>query len=313
MRRHSRFFVAYEGSDVSNQSTYTVENLIYLMQLLRDPETGCPWDVKQTPETIVRYTLEEVHEVVDAIEKGDWSAIQEELGDLLFQVAFYCQMADEQDRFNFNDVVHQIVKKMIRRHPHVFPSGQLEQHRSKPVISEQAVRQQWEQIKATEHAEKYHDTSPYPLAERFAQIPKGLGALAYAQKVQKGAALHGLDWPDVGGALARLREEMAEFESEINVEWSHKEDGAPEDGSVYDEARSAIAAELGDVLFTCVNVARHLQIDAEHCLRQSTRTFCRRAESVEKQWQAAPPGVPMGQADGEALNDFWQVAKVEIE
>lgn len=291
--------------------TYSFQDLINLLSYLRDPQFGCPWDVAQTPETIVPFTIEEVCEVVEAIELKDWSNLGEELGDLLLQIVFYAQMAKEQGYFDLHQVVDRLVKKMVRRHPHVFPEGRLAPPAEQPKASTQGgVKQTWEAIKRQERAEKRSDSVSLedadgparPLADSLAAVPKGLDALGVAQKIQTKAARFGLDWTkqlsvEDNGVLLRLQEEVAELTQALSVQSFDKH---------------SVAAELGDVLFTCVNLARHLELDAAQCLRQASRKFRRRAEQVEALFLAESPQEKMQDADPATLEVFWQRAKHEV-
>lgn len=288
--------------------TYSFDDLINLLSYLRDPKYGCPWDVAQTPETIVPYTIEEVYEVVEAIELKDWNGLGEELGDLLLQVVFYAQMAKEQGQFDLHQIVDRLVKKMVRRHPHVFPEGRLlpPGEQRKGAVDVAQVKQTWESIKRQERAEKQGDVvasaesvqPDNPLAASLKSIPKGLDALASAQKIQTKAARFGLDWPEQkdvpgNGVLQRLQEEVDELSQALTAGGD----------------KEAVASELGDVLFTCVNLARHLSLDAAQCLRGASRTFSQRAEAVEALYLAESPDGLMAQAAPEKLEKLWQAVK----
>lgn len=239
---------------------YTIDNLRYLMKRLRDPETGCPWDLKQTYKTIAPHTLEEVYEVIDTIERNDLSHLGEELGDLLFQVIFYSQLGSEEQIFDFDSVVHGIVEKLVRRHPHVFPLGTLQSERdvnADGAAEEVRIKQVWEQIKKQEREDK---------GERgtLDDIPMAMPALSRAQKLQKRAATTGFDWDNRRDVLNKVKEEIAELEVEIEADNSR-----------------AMEEELGDLLFSCVNLARHLSIDPERAMRSANNKFQRRFEAME--------------------------------
>jgi ATP diphosphatase len=237
---------------------YTIEDLRYLMRRLRDPETGCPWDLKQTFRTITSHTLEEVYEVVDAIERDDITHLGEELGDLLFQIIFYSQLAEEQDQFSFEEIVNTITHKLIRRHPHVFPEGTLESSRLSMAESEIVeIKQVWEAIKRQERLDK-------GASQTLDDIPLALPALNRALKLQKRAASVGFDWPDVQPVVDKINEELIELDIEIK--------GGD---------RDRMADELGDLLFSCVNLARHLKLDPEVSMRAANEKFKRRFESME--------------------------------
>tara|TARA_B110000879_G_scaffold212947_1_gene312131 strand:+ start:10670 stop:11500 length:831 start_codon:yes stop_codon:yes gene_type:complete len=239
---------------------YTIDNLRYLMKRLRNPETGCPWDLKQTYKTIAPHTLEEVYEVIDTIERNDLSHLGEELGDLLFQVIFYSQLGSEEQIFDFDSVVHGIVEKLVRRHPHVFPLGTLQSERdvnADGAAEEVRIKQVWEQIKKQEREDK---------GERgtLDDIPMAMPALSRAQKLQKRAATTGFDWDNRRDVLNKVKEEIAELEVEIEADNSR-----------------AMEEELGDLLFSCVNLARHLSIDPERAMRSANNKFQRRFEAME--------------------------------
>lgn len=243
---------------------YTIDDLRYLMKRLRDPQSGCPWDLKQTYKTIAPYTLEEVYEVIDAIERNDLSHLGEELGDLLFQVIFYSQLGAEEKIFDFDTVVHGIVEKLVRRHPHVFPLGTLESERNlsdgadgDDSVEEARIKQVWEALKKQERADKGKRGT-------LDDIPLVMPALSRAQKLQKRAATTGFDWDNCAEVLNKVREEVAELDVEIQA-----------------DNRRAMEEELGDLLFSCVNLARHLNIDAERAMRSANNKFQRRFEAME--------------------------------
>jgi len=233
-------------------------NLRYLMARLRDPQTGCPWDIKQTYQTITPHTIEEVYEVVDAIERGDIAHLSEELGDLLFQIIFYSQLGEEDNQFDFDAVVSGITAKLLRRHPHVFPDGTLQSVRSADAVFDtKAINKKWEAIKQQERVDKGEGGA-------LADIPMALPSLSRAYKLQKRAASVGFDWTDLKDVLAKVKEEIAELEVEIA-----KGDSL------------AMEDEMGDLLFSCVNLARHLSIDPEKAMRLSSNKFKRRFEAME--------------------------------
>src|SRR5437868_5656747 len=186
---------------------YSLEDLLHLMACLRDPQYGCPWDIKQTYASIIPYTLEEAYEVADAIERGDFDHLQGELGDLLFQVVYYSQLAREEGRFEFDGVVDSITRKLIRRHPHVFPTGDLYAPLDIPQLDEEQVKRRWEEIKAEERAQKSHTPQQLSLLD---DVPGTLPALSRAAKLQKRAAQVGFDWPDALPVVDKVREELDE-------------------------------------------------------------------------------------------------------
>jgi ATP diphosphatase len=248
------------------------------MSALRHPQTGCPWDTKQTFATIVPYTLEEAYEVADTIERGDMRELKDELGDLLFQVVFYAQMAQEQGLFEFADVVDAINDKLVRRHPHVFADVKFE--------NEQAVHDNWEKSKAAERDQK----SVSEKASLLAGVAQSLPALKRAQKLQKRAARVGFDWPQVAPVLDKLDEEITELRAALAA-----------------GDKAAQQEELGDLLFTCVNLARHLDVDSEEALRQCNRKFEQRFGYIERSLQQQ--GREMSACSSDELEDLWQAAK----
>jgi len=238
---------------------HKIEELLDVMARLRDPDGGCPWDQKQTFETIVPFTLEEAYEVAEAIENNDISSLRDELGDLLFQVVFYSQIAKEENRFEFNDVVDGIVEKMIRRHPHVFADVDVE--------DEHAVKANWEKIKAEERKQKNNDR-PLSILDG---VNQALPGLSRAKKLQKRASDVGFDWPDPSGVLSKIDEEFVEVqEAMASGDMAHVEE------------------EIGDLFFVIVNLARHLKIDPETAIRKANRKFesrfhCMEAIAVERE------------------------------
>lgn len=239
-----------------------LNRLLAIMARLRDPQTGCPWDLEQDFSTIAPYTLEEAHEVADAIARQDWRNLEEELGDLLLQVVFHGQMASEQGLFNFEDIARGIADKMIRRHPHVFPDGSMDA--ASTDITSSAVVSSWEAIKAQEKAAR--GERPQRLLDGIAA---GLPALARAEKLQRKAGKVGFDWNDPRAVIAKLREELTEIEAELDT------------GS-----REAQEDELGDLLFCVVNLARHLKLDSEMALKRANAKFERRFAHIEDSLQA---------------------------
>jgi len=258
----------------------SIDNLLEVMARLRDPQHGCPWDLKQTYETIVPYTLEEAYEVADAIEQGDLQELQEELGDLLFQVVFYSQIAREQGVFDFEQVATGITEKMLRRHPHVFEGAGVE--------DEHSLRRAWEKSKAGERSGKAHGD-----ASQLAGVARALPALLRAHKLQKRAADVGFDWPDPQGALDKTREEMAEVEQ-----------------AAAGSDRNHLEEELGDLLFALVNVVRLYGFQAEQALRRANDKFERRFRRMEslllERGQEELSGLSLDQWE-----DTWGQVKLE--
>ena len=224
--------------------------LIQLIKTLRDKEQGCPWDKKQNFETIAPYTIEEAYEVLDAINSNDHKALKEELGDLLFQIAFYSELASELDLFDFNDVVIGIIKKKIERHPQIFAKGD-----NQKKLTEQT----WNKIKAEERKvnNKYKSS--------LDGIAKALPTLLRAQKFQKRAANLGFDWKNAEPVFEKVLEELDEIRIEVK---KRNEEGIKE--------------EIGDLLFTCVNLARHLEVDPENALRSANEKFVNRFQLMEE-------------------------------
>lgn len=263
---------------------YSIDDLIVLMQRLREPVTGCPWDLKQSYQSIAPSTIEEAYEVVDAIESGDFPHLKEELGDLLFQVIFYAQLGTEDGHFDFSGIVSDLVAKLIRRHPHVFPDGTLNSRIDPDAERDEAnIKQRWEQLKQQERAEKGESLA-------LADIPVNLASLSRAQKLQKRAANTGFDWPNIEGPLAKVEEELVEVREAL-------ESGDSE----------AVAEEIGDLLFATVNVSRHAKVDAESALRLGSRKFAQRFNYVEAQLLSM--GVALDDASLEEMDRLWDQAK----
>jgi nucleoside triphosphate diphosphatase len=254
-----------------------IERLLKIMAALRTPETGCPWDLAQNFSTIAPYTLEEAYEVADAIARGNLADLKDELGDLLLQVVFHARMAEEQDAFDFGDVVQAITEKLIRRHPHVFAD--------EASRTAQAVEGLWERIKAEEKAANRTGENG-----ALAGVPVALPALSRALKLQGKASRVGFDWNDPRAVLRKIREEADEIEAEL----------------ARAESRKA-ASEVGDLLFAVVNLARHLQADPETVLRQTNLKFERRFAAIERALAArgkAPQDASLAEMDA-----LWNEAK----
>jgi MazG family protein len=269
---------------MSNEPPKDIRHIDALLQIvarLRDPERGCPWDLKQTPRSILPFTLEEAYEVAEAIENDDMPELREELGDLLFQVAIYAQMASEQNAFEFADVVESICDKMIRRHPHVFGDVRVE--------SEAEVRANWERMKADEREEK-HERPHISVLDGVAQA---LPALVRAEKLQKRAATVGFDLDDLDHVLEKVREELHECEETFA-------DHADPTERVH---------EVGDLLFASVNLARHLGVDAEQALRAASHRFERRFQRVEVCLRAA--GQIPAHSQKPEMDRLWEIVKAE--
>ena len=257
-----------------------MEQLLEIMRTLRDPERGCPWDLEQSYQTIVPHTLEEAYEVADAIERNALDELPGELGDLLFQVVFYAQIAAEEGRFTFSDVVDAISEKLIRRHPHVFGEEQVED-----AVTQTA---RWEQLKAEERQQSVGESSALD------GVLGNLPALTRAAKIQRRAARVGFDWPDSTGVLDKVEEEFAELRAEIETHDSQQS--------------QRIEEEMGDLLFSMVNFCRHLDLDAEGVLRRGTAKFERRFRLMEQLLQSEGKRLENGLGI-EAMEEAWQQAK----
>ncbi|OWJ93093.1 nucleoside triphosphate pyrophosphohydrolase [Pseudomonas sp. A46] len=266
---------------------YQLNDLLHLMARLRDPQHGCPWDLKQDYASIVPHTIEEAYEVADAIERGDFDHLPGELGDLLFQVVYYSQLAKEEGRFEFAEVVDGITRKLLRRHPHVFPDGDLHGAPDMARLEEAAIKQRWEEIKAEERAEKAAAPEQLSLLD---DVPSALPALSRAAKLQKRAAQVGFDWPEALPVVDKLREELDEVLEAMS-------ENDPE----------AIAEEVGDLLFVAVNLARHLKVDPEAALRSANAKFDRRFRFIEQALRDS--GRPIEDCPLEELDALWGEAK----
>lgn len=272
-----------------------IDRLLAIMTMLRDQEHGCPWDLEQTIKSLLPYTLEEVYEVADAIENNDLVELEDELGDLLFQVIFYAQIAKEEGAFDFQDIATAISDKLVRRHPHVFPGGDVDQFGVPQDISAEQVVVNWEAIKEIEREEKRKKGSRQAAQEvesLLDDVPRALPAMERARKLQKRAAQAGFDWAEIGPVLEKLKEEVAEFEEALaggNAE--------------------RMSDELGDVLFAAVNLARHGNIEPEVALRSANRRFEARFRWIEVALTAQ--GKAFKDAKLEELDGLWEQAKAK--
>lgn len=260
----------------------SLAELLRIMARLRDPDGGCPWDLEQNFATIAPYTIEEAYEVEDAIARNDLPALKDELGDLLLQVVFHARMAEEAGHFSFPDVAAGIADKMIRRHPHVF--GDVDAQHADMVSAN------WESIKAAERAAKVNTAMEQGLSSALAGVTAGLPALLRAVKLQNRAARVGFDWPDKRPVLAKIREELAELEAEIDA-----------------DATAGIEEEFGDFLFVVANLARHLKLDPEAALRAANRKFERRFSKMEAILHA--DGKQLEDCDLATMDAAWDRAK----
>jgi ATP diphosphatase len=259
-----------------------IAKLIEIMAALRTPGTGCPWDLEQSFSTIAPYTIEEAYEVADAIARGSLDDLRDELGDLLLQVVFHARLAQEQGSFEFGDVVHGLTEKLLRRHPHVFGNRR--------GMTRAAVEGMWERIKNEERALKADAAKAERRQGVLAGVPLALPALSRAQKLQAKAGKVGFDWNDPLAVLHKIREEADEIENELAA-----------------GTRTAAAMEVGDLLFAVVNLARHLDTDAEAALRAANGTFERRFGAIEA--ALAQQGKTPEHATLQEMDQLWNEAK----
>ena len=261
-----------------------ITQLQYLMKCLRDEQFGCAWDKKQTYKTIAPYTLEEAYEVLDAIEREDFEHLKEELGDLLFQVIFYAQIAEEELRFSFEDVAAGIVNKMLRRHPHVFPNADIRRFGEPTRLSEQEIAEQWQQIKAQEKGHKQ--------ASMLADVPVSMPALMQAVKIQQKVSKVGFDWPEIGPVFDKIREELDELEEAIK-----------------EQNQAHIEEEMGDVLFAMTNLSRHLKVSPDVALNKTNVKFRRRFARIEA--LLSEQNKKLTDCSLKELDIYWDQAKRE--
>ena len=265
----------------SEQADTALAELLQIMACLRNPDGGCPWDLEQDFSSIAPYTLEEAYEVAEAIQRNDATDLCDELGDLLFQVVFHAQMAKERGWFDFADVLAAINGKLVRRHPHVFGGEK--------IADAEAQTEAWEQHKIRERAEKGAATD-----SALDGVPLALPALVRAQKIQRRAARVGFDWDDIQGVVAKLEEELVELKQALAAQ----------------ESAERVQEELGDLMFSCVNLARFLDADAEALLRNASHKFESRFRLVENLVQQEKRELRDCTLD--ELEEYWQVAKQNI-
>ena len=299
-----------------------MQRLLKIMAQLRDPQSGCPWDVKQTMESLTRYTIEEAYEVADAIANGDMHDIKDELGDLLFQVVFYAQIASELRAFSFDDVAQSISDKLVRRHPHVFANALASEGVSdtnenvtveRTLLSDSALNAQWDAIKAQEKQLKKQRLKQDNEAIENSildNVPKGMPALMYAQKLQKACAKVGFDWSDAAPVIDKVREEVEEIQQELD--FKQRAQGALKTGVVplnsgVPDNQQAIEEEIGDALFAMVNLARHCKVDADTALRNASNKFANRFKGVER--LAAEQGDKLDALTLDEMEALWQQVK----
>ena len=269
------------------ENNIKINRLLEIMRKLRDPDGGCPWDVEQTFESIAPYTIEEGYEVDEAIRAGDMDALKDELGDLLFQVVFHAQIADEQGLFDFKDVVAAVSDKMERRHPHVFAGA--------TIADADAQTAAWEAQKAKERAAKAEQDGYQPSV--LDGVTVSLPALLRAVKLQKRAARVGFDWPDARMILDKITEESLELSEAM----ANKADGSGSDAEILDE--------FGDLLFVYTNLARHMKIDPEEALRGTNAKFERRFKAIEA--KLAEMGKTPAESDLQEMDALWNEVKAE--
>jgi ATP diphosphatase len=262
---------------MNEQHGNPINQLLHVMARLRDPNGGCPWDLQQNFDTIAPYTVEEAHEVAEAIARDDRSELKDELGDLLLQVVFHARMAEEEGSFDFHDVAQAIHDKMVRRHPHVFGDARSE--------TAEEVKQDWESIKAAERAEKGEHR-----ASHLDGVPDGLPPLQRAARIQKKASKVGFDWTHPDEVVEQVHSELDELKDALaGLDQQH------------------IDEEFGDVLFTLVNLSRHVRVDAGQSLRRASEKFARRFRAMEARAEAA--GQDFASLDRDELEELWQQAK----
>lgn len=279
-KNYSDLYDSISRIDEISGSGELFEVLIRVMSVLRS-DTGCMWDREQTHDTIKRNVVEEAYEAVDSIEEKDFRGLKEELGDILLQVVFHSQIAVDNNEFNLNDVLKTIISKLVRRHPHVFAG--------KSVSSSREVLENWEDIKKEERKNKLSDNFSI-----FANIPKLLPALHYAYEIQTRAARYGFDWENSAGVIGKIKEEIAELEKELEK-----------------QEKSGISDEAGDLLFSVVNLTRHINIDSEQALKGTCKKFIKRFDFMEK--YAADKGLDFKNLTIEEKDKVWEIAKEQLQ
>ena len=283
-----------QTSSPSKTRPYQLDDLIYLMARLRKPVTGCPWDLKQSYQSITPSTIEEAYEVVDAIDKQDYPHLKEELGDLVFQAIFYSQLATEDGHFNFHDIIDQLTAKLIRRHPHVFPEGTLESEANPEGMNESELAESEAKIKASWEAIKQEERDAKGSGGILDDVPLALPALSRAAKIQKRVAKVGFDWDSTADVIEKFEEELQELKEAIA-------EGGTE----------SIKEEFGDLLFSCVNLSRHLKLDADQSMRHANQKF----ESRFRQMEALilGDGKDIASLGADTLDGYWERVKQSVE
>ena len=260
----------------------SIEKLVEIMRSLRDPDNGCPWDLEQNFQSLIPYTIEEAYEVADAIEQNNLEDIKDELGDLLFQIIFYSQLAKEQNAFDFYDVAEAIGEKLIRRHPHVFSDAQIKN-------SEEQTKE-WEKIKQEEREIKsIKNLSELSILD---DVSRALPSLMRSEKLQKRAAREGFDWSNIQDVMLKVNEELTQVQQELNADVQDKE---------------KIEDEIGDLFFSCINLSRHAGLNAEQCVRKANLKFERRFRELEK--TANNNGLQINEIHTDGLEKLWHEVK----
>lgn len=260
----------------------SIQKLINIMQSLRDPESGCPWDLEQNFQSLIPYTIEEAYEVADAIERNDIDDIKSELGDLLFQVVFYSQLAQEKNAFDFNDVAETISEKLIHRHPHVFSNIK--------VKNAEEQTKEWEKLKQEERVKRAGEKNAS--LSLLDDVSRTLPSLMRAEKLQKRAAKENFEWPDVKGVMSKIYEEMQEVQAEL-------------DEAILDKQK--LEDEIGDLFFSCVNLSRYVNINAEKSLRKANLKFEHRFRALET--LAKSKGLKINKMTIDELEKLWKEVK----
>ncbi len=260
----------------------SIQQLLDIMRALRDPDSGCPWDRQQNFQSLIPYTIEEAYEVADAIERNNLDDIKNELGDLLFQIVFYSQLAKEQRAFDFNDVVQAISDKLTRRHPHVFANAK--------VKNAEEQTKEWEKLKQEERKAKAGES--LSMLSHLDDVSRTLPSLMRAEKLQKRAAREGFDWPDVKGVMAKVYEELDEVQQELDAE-------------IQEQVK--LEDEIGDLFFSCINLSRHVGVDAEQSLRKANLKFERRFRALEEVVNSQ--NLQINEITATELENLWQQVK----
>lgn len=265
-----------------NNGDDNIKQLLHYMHSLRDPEQGCPWSQLQNYDSLTQYTLEEVYEVIDAIEQQDYQALRSELGDLLYQIVFYAQIASEAGHFNFDDIAKDILTKQQQRNPRA--------NADHDKLSATAVKQRWEQLKIQQKS-----LSAKTSNSALDDIPVTFPALIKAGKLQKKAAIAGFDWQNIDEIFDKLTATQQALLTALHTDQDNAQ---------------VLSEEIGDLLFTCVNIARHCQIDAETALRKSNEKFTKRFQHLEQ--QLTKINKSFLDCDHDEIRDYWQQAKIEL-